>query len=152
MELFRHDGHLTDGALTALVAGESLDETARLEIAEHLAYCDLCLQRYTDALAGTPLLTPEHSCRESLWRRIRARTTQIFTSRYAAAAAGVVLALTLVWGSGYGSIRLPELPEDRPTVSDGLRKWNESLDSAMSGVNEFFDGLGRRASPVQGGK
>ena len=152
MEIFRHDGHLTDRALAALVAGESLDETARLEIAEHLAYCDLCLQRHTDALAGAPLLTPEHSCRESLWRRIRARTIQIFTSRYAAAAAGVVLALTLVWGSGYGSIRLPELPEDRPTVSDGLRKWNESLDNAMSGVNEFFDGLGRRASPVQGGK
>ena len=152
MEIFRHDGHLTDRALAALVAGESLDETARLEIAEHLAYCDLCLQRYTDALAGAPLLTPEHSCRESLWRRIRARTIQIFTSRYAAAAAGVVLALTLVWGSGYGSIRLPELPEDRPTVSDGLRKWNESLDNAMSGVNEFFDGLSRMAPPVQGGK
>ena len=151
MELFRHDGHLTDGALTALVAGESLDETARLEITEHLAYCDLCLQRYTDALAGAPLLTPERSCRESLWRRIRARTVQIFTSRYAAAVAGVVLALTLVWGSGYGSIRLPELPEDRPTVSDGLRKWNESLDNAMSGVNDFFDGLSRMAPPVQGG-
>ena len=152
MEIFRHDGHLTDGALAALVAGEPLDETARLEIAEHLAYCDLCLQRYPDALAGAPLLTPERSCRESLWRRIRARTIQIFTSRYAAAVAGVVLALTLVWGSGYGSIRLPELPEDRPTVSDGLRKWNESLDNAMSGVNEFFDGLSRMAPPVQGGK
>ena len=152
MEIFRHDGHLTDGALAALVAREPLDETARLEIAEHLAYCDLCLQRYTSALAGAPLLAPERSCWESLWRRIRARTIQIFTSRYAAAVAGVVLALTLVWGSGYGSIRLPELPEDRPTVSDGLRKWNESLDNAMSGVNEFFDGLGRRASPVQGGK
>ena len=151
MEIFRHDGHLTDRALAALVAGESLDETARLEIAEHLAFCDLCLQRYTDALAGAPLLTPERSCRESLWRRIRARTIQIFTSRYAAAVAGVVLALTLVWGSGYGSIRLPELPEDRPTVSDGLRKWNESLDNAMSGVNEFFDGLSRMAPPVQGG-
>ena len=152
MDIFRHDGHLTDGALAALAAGEPLDEAARLEIAEHLAYCDLCLQRYTGALAGAPLLTPERSCRESLWRRIRARTVQIFTSRYAAAVAGVVLALTLVWGSGYGSIRLPELPEDRPTVSDGLRKWNESLDSAMSGVNEFFDGLSRQAPPAQGGK
>ena len=152
MEIFRHDGHLTDGALAALVAREPLDETARLEIAEHLAYCDLCLQRYTSALAGAPLLAPERSCRESLWRRIRARTIQIFTSRYAAAVAGVVLALTLVWGSGYGSFRLPDLPEDRPTVSDGLRKWNESLDSAMSGVNEFFDGLSRQAPPAQGGK
>ena len=151
MDIFRHDGHLTDEALAALVAEGPLAETARLEIAEHLAFCDLCLQRYTDALAGAPLLTPERSCRESLWRRIRARTVQIFTSRYAAAVAGVVLALTLVWGSGYGSIRLPELPEDRPTVSDGLRKWNESLDNTMSGVNEFFDGLSRMAPPVQGG-
>ena len=152
MEIFRHDGHLTDRALAALVAGESLDETARLEIAEHLAYCDLCLQRYTDALAGAPLLTPERSCRESLWRRIRARTVQIFTSRYATAAAAVALALTVLWGSA--GMTLPEgfpLPEDRPTVSDGLRKWNESLDNAMSGVNDFFDGLSRMAPPVQGG-
>ena len=152
MEIFRHDGHLTNEALAALAIGAPLDETARLEVAEHLAYCDLCLQRYTDALAGAPLLTPERSCRESLWRRVRARTIQIFTSRYAAAVAGVVLALTLVWGSGYQGFRLPQLPEDRPTVSDGLRKWNESLDNAMSGVNEFFDGLGREASPAQGGK
>ena len=153
MEIFQHDGHLTDRALAALVAGESLDETARLEIAEHLAFCDLCLQRYTDALAGAPLLTPERSCRESLWRRIRARTIQIFTSRYATAAAAVALALTVLWGSA--GMTLPEgfpLPEDRPTVSDGLRKWNESLDNAMSGVNEFFDGLSRMAPPVQGGK
>ena len=152
MELFDPSGHLTDRALLALVRNEELDELARLELAEHLAYCDRCLQRYTALLADVPLLVPAHSCRESLWRRIRARTTQIFTSRYAAAAAGVVLALTLVWGSGYGSIRLPELPKDRPTVSDGLRKWNESLDNAMSGVNEFFDGLSRMAPPVQGGK
>ena len=151
MEIFRHDGHLTDEAFSALVTGAPLDETARLELAEHLAYCDLCLQRYTGAMAGAPLLVPERSCQESLWRRIRARTVQMFTSRYAAAVAGVVLALTLVWGSGYGSIRLPELPEDRPTVSDGLQKWNESLDNAMSGVNEFFDGLSRMAPPVQGG-
>ena len=151
MDLFRHDGHLTDEALAALVTGMPLDETARLEMAEHLAYCDLCLQRYTDALADAPLLVPEHSCRESLWRRVRVRTVRIFTNRYAAAAAGIVLALILVWGSGDEGFRLPELPEDRPTVSDGLRKWNESLDSAMSGINEFFDGLGRQAPSGQGG-
>ena len=159
MDIFRHDGHLTDGALAALVVGEPLDETARLEIAEHLAFCDLCLQRYTDALTGTELLTPEQSCRESLWRRIRARAARLFLNRYAAAAAAVALALTVLWGSAGvtlpGRLPLPErvpLPEDRPTVSDGLRKWNESLDNAMSGVNEFFDGLGRMVPPVQGGK
>lgn len=152
MDIFRHDGHLTDAALAALAAGGPLDETTRLEIAEHLAFCDLCLQRYTDALAGTELLAPEQSCRESLWRRIRARSARLFLNRYAAAAAAVALALTMLWGSA--GITLPEglpLPEDRPTVSDGLRKWNESLDNAMSGVNDFFDGLGQRTPPVQGG-
>ena len=152
MDIFRRDGHLTDEALAALVSGQSLDETTRLEIAEHLAFCDLCLQRYTDALAGTELLTPERSCQENLWRRIWARAARLFLNRYAAAAAAVALALTMLWGSA--GVTLPErppLPENRPTVSDGLRKWNESLDSAMSGVNEFFDGLGQRPLPSQGG-
>ena len=108
-------------------------------------------KKVPDFFSFSPLLMPEHSCRESLWRRVRARTVRIFTSRYAAAAAGIVLALTLVWGSGYEGFRLPELPEDRPTVSDGLRKWNESLDSVMSGLNDFFDGLGQRPLPSQGG-
>ncbi|MDY5613491.1 hypothetical protein [Dysosmobacter sp.] len=152
MDIFRYDGHLTDEALAALVTGESLDETARLEMAEHLAFCDLCLQRYTDALTGTELLTPEHSCRESLLRRIRARAARLFLNRYATAAAAVALALTMLWGSA--GVTLPEripLPEDRPTVSDGLRKWNESLDSAMSGLNDFFDGLGQWTPSAQGG-
>ena len=48
MTCFRPDGHLTDAALTALVRGDCLEELDRLELAEHLAYCDQCLQRYTE--------------------------------------------------------------------------------------------------------
>ena len=91
MESFRHDGHLTDTALTALIRGEPLEELERLEIAEHLAYCDLCLQRYTELLSGDTLLTPQESCRDSLLLRIRRRTLLLITSRYATAAAAVVL-------------------------------------------------------------
>ena len=156
MELFDPSGHLTDRALLALVRNEELDELARLELAEHLAYCDRCLQRYTALLADAPLLVPAHSCRESLWRRIRARTLGILTSRYATAAAAVALALTVVWGSGrLDFVRLPIPPEDRPSVSEGLQRWSarwsDSLDSAMSGFNDFFDGLGQRTPPPQGG-
>ena len=42
MTCFRPDGHLTDAALTALVRGDCLEELDRLELAEHLAYCDQC--------------------------------------------------------------------------------------------------------------
>lgn len=149
------DGHLTGEALEALIRGSGLDELGRLEAAEHLAFCDHCLQRYTDLLAGTELLAPEHSCRESLWARVRARTLRLLTSRYATAAAAVALALTVVWGSGrIDLVRKPVLPEDRPQVAQGLRewtaKWSDSLDGAMSGLNDFFDGLGR-TQPTRGG-
>ena len=89
MTCFRPDGHLTDAALTALVRGDCLEELDRLELAEHLAYCDQCLQRYTELLSEGPMLTPARSCRESLRRRIRQRAVQLGVSRYATAAAAV---------------------------------------------------------------
>lgn len=145
MDVFREDGHLTDEALTALVREEPLDELSRLEAAEHLAFCDQCLQRYTDLLADTELLVPAHSCRESIWRRIRMRTIQVVTSRYAAAAAAVGLALTVVWGSGRGIAlpKLPEPPERQYVVSENLRQWGSSLDGAMRNLNDILDGFNR---------
>ena len=88
MTCFRPDGHLTDAALTALVRGDCLEELDRLELAEHLAYCDQCLQRYTELLSEGPMLTPARSCRESLRRRIRQRAVQLGVSRYATADPG----------------------------------------------------------------
>ena len=40
--LFYEDGHLTDEALQALIREEELDTLQRLEISEHLSFCDLC--------------------------------------------------------------------------------------------------------------
>lgn len=145
MEHFRDDGHLTDQALVALVRGEALGDLARLEIAEHLAYCDDCLQRYTDLLADDSLLSPAHSCRESLWVRIRLRTIRLVTSRYATAAAAVALALTLLWGSA--GVTLPErtplpLPEVSQRFQSWPERWNDSLRGALSQFNDLFNDLG----------
>ena len=156
MEPFRTDGHLTDETLAALARGRALAELTRLEAAVHPALCDACLQRYTDLLATSPLLVPAHPCRDILWVRVRRLTLRLVTSRYATAAAAVALALTVVWGSGrLDFVRLPIPPEDRPSVSEGLQRWSarwsDSLDSAMSGFNDFFSGLGRWTPPPQGG-
>jgi len=49
--VFREDGHLSGEALEAMAGNEDrFDDLERLEIAEHLAFCDCCLQRYTLAL------------------------------------------------------------------------------------------------------
>ena len=143
MELFDPAGHLTDGALLALAHEEVPDELARLEMAEHLAYCDQCLQRYTDLLANAPLLTPAHSCRESLWRRVRARTLRLLTSRYATAAAAVALALTVLWGSTAVPLpKRPSLPEVPQRLQSWPQRWSDSLDGALSRFNDMFDDLG----------
>lgn len=145
MDVFREDGHLTDEALAALIREEAPEDLARLEMAEHLAFCDLCLQRYTELLADTELLVPEHSCQKSIWGRIQMRALRLVTSRYAAAVAAVGLALTVVWGSGNAALpRLPELPQERQyVVSENLRQWGASLDGAMRGLNDILDGFGR---------
>lgn len=146
MDIFHKDGHLTDTALDALVCEQSLDELTRLEISEHLAFCDLCLQRYTDALTGTSLLTPEHSCQESLWARLRARTLRLLTSRYATAAAAVVLALTVLWSS-----KLPfstSLPDTSPpsAVEETVETLPDHFDAALKtfsgNVRGFFEHIG----------
>ena len=144
MERFRADGHLTNEALAALVQDDSLDELGRLEIAEHLSFCDLCLQRYTDLLCGAELLTPERSCQKTLWARVRTRTLRLVTSRYATAAAAVALALTMLWGGREIQFTHPALPELRPAAAE-LRawpeRWNDALSETLSDVTYFFDGL-----------
>ena len=145
MERFRADGHLTDEALTALVRDDGLDQLCRLELAEHLSFCDACLQRYTDLLCGTELLTPERSCQETLWARVRARTLRLVTSRYATAAAAVALALTVLWSSQEIQFSRPAAPQNLSAAAEHLHswpeRWNEALNETLSGVTGFFDGL-----------
>ena len=137
MELFTNSGHLAEEALQALVLDQDLTELERLEIAEHLAYCDRCLQRYTVLLTDVPPRSPEVSCQPALWRRIRQRTIHVFTSRYAAAAAAVALALTMLWSDIPRIIQtqLP-LPEELPPITE---QWNVSLDQFSAHFRTVFD-------------
>ena len=153
MELFDPSGHLTDRALLALVRNEELDELARLELAEHLAYCDRCLQRYTALLADATLLVPAHSCRESLWRRIQARTLRLLTSRYATAAAAVALALTLLWGGAgpHRQDRPRPLAEAGTAMTEWAADWPQNFQDAFSGLAGWFDSLGSEPGTTQGG-
>lgn len=144
--MFDQNGHLTDQAIAALLQGKDLDQLLRLELAEHLSYCDLCLQRYTVALSDDVLLPPEVSCKAPLWRRIRARAVRILTSRYATAAAAVALALTLVWAD----IPLPgSTAIQAPAIVSKVEQWGTSLGDLMEHFNNLFEGLNR---PGNGGR
>lgn len=113
-ELFSRDGHLTDFALTALIDG-NLDELQRLEVGEHLSFCDCCLDRYSDLLTVDTIETPEQDQTAAVMQRIRRKKWRSSIRRYTAAAVAVAIGSSL-WYSGLldamGDTMLqPPLPE-----------------------------------------
>ena len=98
MELFDKNGCLTDEGLQALQAGR-LDELGRLETAEHLSYCDKCMDRYTALLTADALETPPHSAHKAVMATIWVRLMQSTYGRAAVAGVAAVLALTM-WRAG----------------------------------------------------
>lgn len=98
MELFDAKGCLSEEGLQALVGGQ-LDETQRLEAAEHLAYCDRCMNRYTALLTDDVLEQPPRSARGAVMGTIWIRLMQNTWGRAAVATVAAVLALTM-WHTG----------------------------------------------------
>ena len=98
MELFNENSCLTDEGLQALVNGQ-LDELGRLEAAEHLSYCDHCLDRYTALLTADALEEPPRSVHKTVMGTIWVRLMQNTWGRAAVAGVAAVLALTM-WRTG----------------------------------------------------
>lgn len=118
MVLFDEKGCLTDQALDALNQG-SLDELNRLEAAEHLAYCDHCMDRYTLMLSWQELETPPKplgkAVRQSLWVRMM----QSRLGRGVVACAAGVLAIGM-WNGAETLLPLSSTattPPERPSIT-----------------------------------
>ena len=103
MELFREDGCLTDEGLLAVTTG-GLDELGRLETAEHLSYCDHCMDRYTALLTADVLETPPKPLRGAVMSNIWVRLMQNTYGRVAVASVAAVLALTMWKTDALGQI------------------------------------------------
>ncbi len=149
MELFdRTSGCLTDEGLQALADGQ-LDELSRLEAAEHLAFCDVCLDRYTALLAGPMIVQPPQDLQKPVWQRIRSQMFRVLTNRYATAAAAVAIAFCL-WGSGLFQGLVPtadaqltpalQLQQTEQTLERRLA-FNEAARSASRSLSSLFDSV-----------
>jgi len=158
MELFRDDGCLTDEGLHALIE-DHLDELGRLEAAEHLSYCDHCMDRYTALLTDDVLETPPRSMKGTIMTTIWVRMMQNTYGRVAVAGVAAVLALAM-WRAGmiqnilalgtnlkttmpsaYTTMVLPEKEtagdalQGKPmeTRRDRYKKWTNALESLLPG-------------------
>ena len=165
MELFDKNGCLTDEGLQALQAG-GLDELGRLETAEHLSYCDKCMDRYTALLTADALEMPPHSAHKAVMTAIWVRLMQNTWGRAAVAGVAAVLAFTIMSGlyfvrsivvplgqvertaagiaRGELDVRLPVTGDERDEV-DRLRgtinRMAEGLEETEKMKNEFISSV-----------
>ena len=115
-ELFDPNGHLTDDAFGALLRDEPLDEMERLEISEHLSFCDRCVERYAAILDGSELLSPPEPVAPPVFRRIRERARKLFVNKYATAAAAACFAI-MFWNIGLFNV---DVQNDHGKILDAL--------------------------------
>lgn len=150
MELFHDDSHLTDETLNALIEGTDLPELDRLEISEHLGYCNDCLERYAALMTKETLLSPEHPCGGGLWRRIHLRAVNTILNRHAAAAAAVLVTIAALWGSlGLPAAQQPHAKcaphtaivsqEQVNRSKQHARHWSEANKKTFSQLNKIWN-------------
>ena len=139
-ELFNPDGHLTDEALGMLAADE-LEELSRLEGAEHLSFCDACVQKYTDFLCAGELMELPEELHETILRRLHRKTKLLLFNRYGAMAAAACFAI-LFWLTGVFSPQARTQPsgtgETEPSVSISERtaSFTRSITDQLNGLLE----------------
>lgn len=153
MDLFDQNGHLTDEAIRAAIQ-QTLDEMGRLEVSEHLSFCDQCLLRYTQQLTDDTLMAPQTPVAPPVLSRIRQKTVRIFFNKYVAVAAAASFALVF-WGTGVFQSMVPlrstqaqtpttvqtQTARKGETVTERSNAWLRSISGALN------DALGQIAGP-----
>jgi len=140
--LFDDRGHLTGAGLNAMESG-SLDELGSLEAAEHLSFCDACLNRYTNWLEAMPqaLLSPARDIAPQVQNLLRMRSIRVFTNKYVSIAAAVILAFVL-WNFGAFNISTGAAQRGVDRLAEGPRF------SISQSIQQFIGGIGKGIDDV----
>ncbi len=144
-DLFDEDGHLTPYALKAAAELQPLDELARLELSEHLSFCDKCLSDYALLLTENALVPPPQPQASEIMVRIKKRTHAIFINRYLRAAVAACLAIIL-WGCGVFSFDyigannriISSVASTSASVTIKVDEWKNSI---SKGFLSFFKNI-----------
>jgi len=96
--LFNQEGHINKEGFKLLL-NNKVDELQRLELSEHLSFCDRCLEEYMDCLQDIQLLAPQTSLAQEIFKKARYKAMKLFHSRFSMVAAAACLAMVF-WTTG----------------------------------------------------
>lgn len=152
-EYFSLDGHLTDLAFEQMNS-DTLTELERLEIAEHLSFCDSCIERYTSFLCGSELLAPPEPLSLGVCKRIRQLLRTIFFNRYVTV--GVAACFTMIlWTNGVFSPSLIEstarplsrISSISQTLSEKTSEFSEKLSDNIQDALDQIQAIKLKGAP-----
>lgn len=128
-ELFNIDGHLTNEAFEALIKDENLDELSRLEIAEHLSFCDDCILRYTEYMSDIELKDApkiEHKIIFEIKKKINRILFSKYSSAVIAASFSIILLVSGIFTEPFEQKdKFDEKPIINQTVQDINNFWEK---------------------------
>ncbi len=119
---FTDSGHITKQAFKQFLNGK-LNDLACLEIAEHLSFCDECIECLVDETNSTLLFTPPHEMKKNIIKTLYVRTAKALLNKYTAYVAAAVIALVL-WGSGLSG-DIAKMPQQLSDYAFGIRTQRE---------------------------
>lgn len=141
-DFFTKEGHLSDNALITLIHDEP-DELTRLEIAEHLSFCDKCTARYAELLTDDCLMDPPEEMADSIMQKIKNRMRMFFVNKYANVA--IAASVTIVFlGLGVFSVKPntaenmvrlnQQITQKTVQMTDGIGSFIENINTNLKGV------------------
>lgn len=101
-KLFNDDGHISENGFLALIEESELPMLPRLELSEHLDFCDICVDRYTGYLMPETLMDPLEETAPVVLKGLKKRFMNILLNRTCRVATAAGLTLVIWMGVIYG--------------------------------------------------
>ena len=140
MEIFDEDGHITSYGFQLFINGEP-SELERLEISEHLGFCDKCLSEYLLNMQNISLISPIKSVEKDVLKAINKNYRKMFFSRYVMAAVAASVTMVL-WFNGVFDIGYVNYKNDQKEIS------TPRIDRIISNSNKIFDSFTKTANEI----
>lgn len=143
---FDPEGHISDRGFRMLINDE-MDELPRYELAEHLDFCDHCVERYTDFLVDDSLMVPREEIAPTVMDKIKHRARMVILSRTARVSIAACLAL-VIWVGGASQLHFVQpdkgnfghTNQKAFSLQQVFHGANEGLDQIFSSFNAFLRG------------
>ena len=140
MRTFDRSGHITESGFSALMSGAA-DELSRFEMAEHLDWCDRCVDRYSLKLTDGLLFETPKDFSGTVMARIRRRALRIITGQTAKVCAAACLAIVIWCGGIFDGDLMTEGEMLSAKITAGGSGFSQMVSGIGNAIGDWLSGL-----------